>query len=53
MRTARLTRPFWTLGCRAPVLLTFLAEAAMEDLAPPSLPALGPESPASASPAPQ
>lgn len=42
MRTARLTRPFWALGCRAPVLLAFPAGAAMEDLAPPSLPARGP-----------
>ena len=53
MRTARLTRPFWALGCRAPVLLAFPAGAAMEDLAPPSLPARGPEGPASASPAAQ
>ena len=54
MRTARLTRPFRALGCRAPVLLALPAGAAMEDLAPPSLPALGPEEgPASASPAPQ
>lgn len=53
MRTARRTRPFWALGCRAPVLLAFPAGAAMEDLAPPSLPALGPEGPASTSPAPQ
>lgn len=53
MRTARLTRPFWALGCRAPVLLAFPAGAAMEDLAPPSLTALEPEGPASASPAPQ
>lgn len=53
MRTARLTRPFWALGRRAPVLLAFPAGAAMEDLAPCSLPALGPEGLATASPAPQ
>ena len=53
MRTARLTRPFWALGCRAPVPLAFPAGAAMEDLAPPSLPALEPEGLASAPPAPQ
>lgn len=53
MRTARLTRPFWALGCRAPVPLAFPAGAAMEDLAAPSLPALEPEGPASAPPAPQ
>lgn len=53
MRTARLTRPFWALGCSAPVLLAFLAGAAMEDLAAPSLPALGPKGPASVSPAPE
>lgn len=45
MRTARLTRPFWALGCRAPVLLAFPVGAAMKDLAPPSLPALGPRGP--------
>lgn len=45
MRTARLTRPFWTLGCRALVLLAFPAGAAMEDVAAPSLPALGPQGP--------
>lgn len=53
MRTARLTRPFWALGCRAPVPLAFPAGAAMEDLAPPSLSALEPEGLASAPPAPQ
>lgn len=49
MRTARLTRPFWALGCRDPVLLSFPAGTAMEDLAPPSLTALGPQGRASAS----
>lgn len=47
MRTARFTRPFWVLGRRAPVPLTFLARAAMEGLAAPSLLALGPEALAS------
>lgn len=47
MRTARLTRPFWALGCRAPVLLSFPAGIAMEALTPHSLNALEPQGPAS------
>lgn len=53
MRTARLTRPFWALVCRAPVLLSFPAGIAMEDLATPSLVGLRPQGPARASLVPQ